>query len=189
MSALPSHDPHPSAHVLLAQTPVLQTRRLILRAPQGSDWPAFRAYATSARTRYVGGARSEAQAAEKFAGMIGQWVLRGFGRFTLVLRTTGAPIGHAGPLQMDAGTAPELTWSLWDGAHEGQGLAAEAARATHDWCFGPLGLRLATTVIHRDNAASHRIAQALDGLARPGAPTHLGPDFVLYRFGPDRGAA
>ena len=175
--------------VALAGTPVLETERLILRAPVAYDWSAFCAYATGPRTLFVGGARSEVQAAEKFAGMIGQWVLRGFGRFTLVLRTTGAPIGHAGPLQMDAGAVPELTWSLWDGAHEGLGLASEAARATHDWCFGPLGLKLATTVIHRDHAVSHRIAASLDGVARADLPAHLGPDFGLYRFGPDRRAS
>jgi RimJ/RimL family protein N-acetyltransferase len=174
---------------VLAHTPVLETARLVLRAPVAADLSAFVAYATSARTRFVGGPKSAAQAIEKFAGMIGQWVLHGFGRFTLIERASGAPIGHAGPLQMDAALAPELTWSLWDSAIEGRGYAREAARAVHDWCFGSLGLRLATTVIHRDNAASHRIAQGLGGIARPDLPAHLGPDFTHYRFGPDRNAA
>lgn len=166
----------------LAHTPVLETARLILRAPQAGDLDAFVAYATSARTRFVGGPRTPAQAAEKFAGMIGQWVLRGFGRLVLTLRGTGTPIGHAGPLQMDGAQPPELTWSLWDAAHERQGLTLEAARAIADWSFGPLGLRHATTQIHRDNTASHRIARHVGGIARPGQGTHLGPDFVQYDF-------
>jgi RimJ/RimL family protein N-acetyltransferase len=173
----------------LAHTPVLETDRLILRAPVAQDAGAFVAYATSARTRFVGGAKTAPQAVEKFAGMIGQWVLRGFGRFILTLRATGAPIGHAGPLQMDTTHAPELTWSLWDAAHEGQGLAREAARAVHDWCFGALGWRLATTIVHRDNIASHRIALGLGGVGRTDLPTPLGAGFTTYRFGPDRNAA
>lgn len=166
----------------LAQTPVLTTDRLTLRAPQASDLSAYLAYATSARTQYVGGPKTPAQAAEKFAGMIGQWVLRGYGRLVMVVRATGAPIGHAGPLQFDASVPPELTWSLWDGAHEGQGLTLEAARAMQSWVFGALGLSHATTIIHRDNAASHRIAAHLAGHARPAGPTALGPDFVTYDF-------
>lgn len=170
----------------LAHTPVLHTVRLTLRAPQAADLGAFMAYATSKRTRFVGGPKTPAQAAEKFAGMIGQWVLRGFGRFILTLRDTGAPIGHAGPLQMDATQPPELTWSLWDAAHERQGLTVEVARATADWSFGPLGLRHATTQIHRDNTASHRIALHIGGKAHASHGTHLGPDFVHYDFHGDQ---
>lgn len=173
----------------LAHTPVLDTARLILRAPQAGDLAAFVAYATSARTAFVGGPKAPAQAVEKFAGMIGQWVLRGFGRFVLVDRASGAAIGHAGPLQMEAQVAPELTWSLWRADAEGRGLAFEAARAVSDWVFGPLGVQFATTVIHRDNLRSHRIATGIGGTPRPDLPGHLGADFVTYHFGPERSVA
>lgn len=168
----------------LAPAPVLETPRLLLRAPERADMPAFLAYATSARTRFVGGPKTPAAAVEKFAGMIGQWVLRGFGRFVLVERAGGAPIGHAGPLQMDESAVPELTWSLWSAQAEGRGLAREAAQAVATWVFGPLGLPLATTVIHRDNLPSHAIAARIGGVPRPDLPGHLGPDFVTYHFGP-----
>jgi RimJ/RimL family protein N-acetyltransferase len=167
---------------VLAHTPVLETARLILRAPQAGDLGAFVAYATSARTRFVGGPRTAAQAVEKFAGMIGQWVLRGYGRFTIARRDTGAPIGHAGPLMMADAAMPEFTWSLWDGAQEAQGFAREAAQAMAAWAFGPLGLTQASTVIHADNTASHRIAARLGGVARPDWPAHLGADFTSYHF-------
>lgn len=170
----------------LTQTPVLETDRLILRAPHTSDLGAYITYATGPRTRFVGGPRTDAQAAEKFAGMIGQWVLRGFGRLVMTLRGSGVPIGHVGPLQMLASQPVELTWSLWDGAQEGQRLTLEAARAMYDWVFGPLGLPQATTIIHRDNAASHRIAAHLGGVARAPEPRSLGPDFVTYDFGGER---
>lgn len=173
----------------LAHTPVLETERLVLRAPQASDLAAFSAYATSARTKFVGGPVSQAGAAQKFSAMIGQWVLRGFGRFTLVLRATDMPIGHAGPLQMDTACEPELTWSLWDARVEGQGLAREAAQATADWVFGPLALTRATTIIHRDNTASEKIAARLGGQVMPDVPAYLGPDFRIWQFTPSRIAA
>lgn len=166
----------------LAHIPVLDTPRLVLRAPQADDLSAFVAYATSARTRFVGGPKTAAQAVEKFAGMIGQWVLRGYGRFTITRRDTGAPIGHAGPLMLADADMPEFTWSLWNAAAEGQGFALEAAHAMATWAFGPLGLTQASTIIHADNAASHRIAARIGGTARPDWPAHFGPDFTTYHF-------
>ena len=58
--------------------------------------------------RFVGGPKTVAQAVEKFAGMIGQWVLHGYGRFTLTRRDTGAPIGHVGPLMLAEAEMPEF---------------------------------------------------------------------------------
>lgn len=171
--------------VELSGAPVLDTARLVLRAPQADDLSAFVAYATSARTRFVGGAKAPAQAVEKFAGMIGQWVLRGYGRFTITRRDTGGPIGHVGPLMLAEAEMPEFTWSLWEANAEGQGFALEAARAATAWAFGPLGLSQASTIIHVDNIASHRIAARLGGLARPDVPAHLGPEFTTYHFTKD----
>ena len=169
----------------LAHTPVLETARLVLRAPQADDLSAFVDYATSQRTRFVGGPKSAAQAVEKFAGMIGQWVLRGYGRFTITRRDTGAAIGHTGPLMMDKAGMPEFTWSLWDANAEGQGFSREAARSMAAWAFGPLGLTQASTIIHTENTASHRIAACLGGVVRPDWPTHFGPDFTTYHFTKD----
>lgn len=37
----------------LTNTPVLETDRLSLRTPQGGDWPLFRTFVTSPRSRFV----------------------------------------------------------------------------------------------------------------------------------------
>ncbi|SDW23065.1 GNAT family N-acetyltransferase [Roseicitreum antarcticum] len=166
----------------LTHTPVLETPQLFLRAPRASDLPALVAYATGARTRFVGGPRDVYAATEKFAGMIGQWVLRGFGRFILTDRDSGAALGHAGPLQMDTTQPLELTWSLWDAASEGRGLASEAALATTGWVFETLTPTVAHTQIHRDNTASHAIARKLGGQVDAGAPSVMGEDFTKYSF-------
>lgn len=169
----------------LTHTPVLETPRLILRAPRASDLPGFVAYATGARTRFVGGPRDAYAATEKFAGMIGQWVLRGFGRFILTDRDSGAALGHAGPLQMDSAQPLELTWSLWDAASEGRGLASEAAKATTAWIFDTLRPAAVHTQIHCDNAASKAIARKLGGQAMPGVQAIMGEEYMTYSFTAD----
>ncbi|WP_309664584.1 GNAT family N-acetyltransferase, partial [Tabrizicola sp.] len=143
--------------------PVLETDRLILRAPQPGDWPAFRDYRASPRTAYTGGIRKEHEAAEQFASFFGHWVMRGFGRLIAEDRATGRALGHFGPMQWEDGAQVELTWSLWTPEAERRGIATEAARAMHDWVFGPLGLTSAHAEVHRDNAASHAIARRLGG--------------------------
>ena len=147
----------------LVGLPVLETERLTLRAPQASDWPAFRDYRASSRTAFTGGPKKEHEAAEQFASFFGHWVMRGFGRLIAEDRATQRPVGHFGPMQWLDGAQVELTWSLWTAGAEGRGLATEAALAMHAWVFGPCGLRSARAEVHRDNAASHAIACRLGG--------------------------
>ncbi len=175
------------AHPQLIGLPVLETGRLILRAPQASDWPAFRDYRTSPRTVYAGGPRTAQVAAEQFASFFGHWVMRGFGRLIAEDRSTGQPIGHFGPMQWDDQAEVELTWSLWSAEAEGKGIATEAAIALHAWAFGALGLGSARAEVHRDNAASHAIARRLGGRLVPGLNPTWMTDGAIYRF--DRGAA
>lgn len=63
----------------LTGLPVLQTERLVLRAPRAADWPAFRAYRMDPQ-RFAGGPKTEVQAAEPFASFFGHRVMRGVGR-------------------------------------------------------------------------------------------------------------
>lgn len=171
----------------LTGLPVLETERLVLRAPQASDWPTFRDYRASPRTAYTGGVKKQHEAAEQFASFFGHWVLRGFGRLIAEDRATRRPIGHFGPMQWEDGAEVEMTWSLWTSEDEGKGLATEAATAMHAWAFGPLGLTTAQAEVHRDNAASHAIARRLGGqIAEDESPKWM-PAGSVYRFA--RGAA
>ncbi|NPD15441.1 GNAT family N-acetyltransferase [Xinfangfangia sp. D13-10-4-6] len=159
----------------------LTSDRLILRAPEAGDLAAFTAFAGSARTRYVGAAKTPAQAAEKFASMIGQWHLRGYGRFTITDRASGAPLGHAGPLHFDMDAPVDLTWSLWSAEAEGRGIASEAARLVHDWMAADGRFAGAVTSIHRDNHASKAVARKIGGVESTAPSPHLA-DAVLWHF-------
>lgn len=166
----------------LTGLPVLETERMVLRAPLASDWPLFRAYRGSARTAFSGGAKDDQAAAENFAAFFGHWVLRGFGRLIAEDRATGQPLGHFGPMQWRDGAQAELTWSLWSAEAEGKGLATEAARAMHRWAFGPLGLRSARAEVHADNAASHAIARRLGGQLDRGQRPAWADHGAVYLF-------
>lgn len=173
----------PTCRPALTGLPVLETERLILRAPEATDWPAFRDYRSSPRTAFTGGTKTGHEAAEQFASFFGHWVLRGFGRLIAEDRATRQPIGHFGPMQWEDRAEVELTWSLWTADAEGKGLATEAATAMRDWAFGPLGLTAARAEVHRDNAASHAIARRLGGRNVPDLAPKWMTDGAVYRFG------
>ena len=162
--------------------PVLETERLILRAPIVSDWLAFRDYRASPRTAFTGGPKPEHQAAEQFASFFGHWVLRGFGRLIAEDRATGAPLGPFGPMQWQDGAQVEMTWSLWTAAAEGRGIATEAASAMHKWAFGPRGLTSARAEVHADNAASHTLARRMGGQISPDIQPQWMAQGAVYLF-------
>lgn len=155
----------------------LRSARLVLRRPRLDDLEAYVAYYTGPRTAGVGGPKPRAVVVERFLAMAGQWALRGFGRYAITDGGTG--FGHAGVMQVDEADAPELTWTLWDGAREGQGYATEAARAVLDAWRGP------DLVVRVDpgNAASLRVAAKLGFVPDPDAvpPAHLPEDIVTLR--------
>jgi [ribosomal protein S5]-alanine N-acetyltransferase len=177
----------PTLHPHLIGLPVLETERLILRGPVAADWPVFRDYRSSVRTAYTGGPKKPHQAAEQFASFFGHWVMRGFGRLIAEDRSTGAPVGHFGPMQWDDAGEVELTWSLWTADAEGRGLATEGAVAMRDWAFGALGLRGAIAAVHADNAASHAIARRLGGAVIDGRRPEWFDDGVVYGFAAGNG--
>lgn len=144
----------------LAGTPVIETDRLILRAPQEGDWPAYRDYRMSARST-TGAIREVGEIWGMFAAFFGHWTLRGYGRFIAVLRTDGTPVGHFGPYFPEGHPERELTWTLWHADREGRGYAFEAATAVGNHLFGPLGWVSAVSYIEPGNLRSQALARRL----------------------------
>lgn len=83
----------------LTNAPVLETEHLRLRAPRGSDWPAWSAFCTSHRARFVGGGSdtTPVKAWRAFGHIIGHWPMRSFGLFVFTLKDDDTPLGMAGP--------------------------------------------------------------------------------------------
>lgn len=158
----------------------LTTDRLTLRLPQAADLQAYTAFCISDRARYVLGPFDAVQAFNKLCAMLGHWTMRGFGRYVMDLGGRG--IGHVGPLAMDDRYIPEFTWTIWDPAAEGQGLATEAALAVKTHLFEDLGWTEMIIRIQPENAASCRIAERIGGVLTDEAAPDWYPGAVTYRL-------
>ncbi|WP_299968066.1 GNAT family N-acetyltransferase [uncultured Roseobacter sp.] len=149
--------------------PILETGRLILRAPCADDLPGFTAFYASDAARHVGGPQKDYEVWRYLAQVIGHWQLRGFGRWMIERKDTPGAIGLVGlhaPLDWPE---PEVGWMVWDAL--GQGYATEAGRAARQHAYGTLGWTTVVSMIAPDNAASRRVAEHL-GATRTTDFTH-----------------
>jgi len=123
----------------------LETERLLLRTPHPDDFDDFAAMlADPVCMQYLGGPQPRETAWRTFCTMLGGWVVRGFGMFSVVERSTGRWVGRIGPIQPEGWPGREVGWAVIT-AVEGQGYAYEAAAASMDHVFDDLGW---TDVIH-----------------------------------------
>ncbi len=140
--------------------PTLTTERLTLRAPRMDDFDAHAAFRTSDRARPVGGPDTREGAYDHFAGIAGQWVLRGYGRWLVADRATDAPLGIVGLHHPDNWSEPELAWSLY-AAGEGRGIAMEAALAARAHAYDTLGWTTLISYIAPTNTRSMALAKRM----------------------------
>jgi len=146
------------------RVPELETDRLRLRLPREGDLAAHAAFQSSERSRFVGGPYDAAASFQHLAGIVGQWALRGYGRWMVADRETDTPLGVVGIYHPADWPEPEIGWSLY-GHAEGRGIAAEAALASRRFAYETLGWRRIVSLIAPDNARSARLAERL-GCAR-----------------------
>lgn len=157
--------------------PTLETERLIMRAPDLSDLEVMSAFYASPRSSFVGGPQSRELTWRSLAQEVGHWQLNGFGRWTLVEKETGAPVGIVGLWHPEGFPERELGWDLYDGA-TGKGYATEAAIAARSYAYETLGWDTLISLIANENHASEAVAKRL------GATYDY--DFTHERFGPMR---
>ncbi len=141
--------------------PTISTERLTLRLPKASDLPAHVAFRASPRSAGVGGPFDAASSFHHLAAIIGQWGLRGYGRWMVADRQTDAPLGVVGVYHPDDWPEPEIGWTLYDSA-EGRGIACEAAMAARDFVYRTLGWSRIVSLIMPDNARSIRLAERMN---------------------------
>ena len=171
--------------VTLAHTPVIETERLLLRAPRLEDFEPFAAFLGSERSRYMGGPVDRALAWRAFCHLVGHWPLRGYGPF--VIEREGRPIGSGGPWHPVDWPEVEISYCLWDPAEEGRGHAREAMLAARAEAWS-LGLRELVSYIMPPNAASIRLAERL-GCSRDDRAQRPDPTDLVYRHPAPEAAA
>lgn len=161
------------------EVPVLETARLVLRAPAARDWPAYRALMTSERSRGLGGPFDAARAFRDFAVEIAHWELRGFGPWALCLKGTDESLGLVGPWFPEGWPEREISWLLW-AEGEGRGYAREAAEAALAYVFGVAGWDTAVSYVDPENMRSIALAERL-GAVRDPAAAPLSPGDIVFR--------
>jgi RimJ/RimL family protein N-acetyltransferase len=171
----------PIAQPSIQGAPVLRTVRLVLRAARMDDFPAYAAFVTSDRTRFMGGPHGAATAWAWFCNDLAQWALLGMGG--LIVTRDGRPIGQVAVCRNPEFPEPELGWFLFDPADEGQGYATEAAAALRDWALGPRGLPTLVAYVDPENTPSRRLAERLGARLDPSAATPEGMATLVYRWG------
>jgi RimJ/RimL family protein N-acetyltransferase len=160
--------------------PTLTTPRLTLRAPAPRDLPAFKAFWTSPRTRFMGGPWTADDAVADWPELARQWDVHGFSMFVITRHGDDRAVGLSGPFYPANHPEPELAWNLWQAEDEGQGIATEATVAARDWFFAQ-GHDTAVSYTHPDNTASHRLAARLGARPDPSAACPYPPPVRIYR--------
>ena len=145
-----------------AMIPVIETARLRLRAPRIEDFGTYADIAGGARSEGIGGPMSRAEAWADFMQVMGTWLLRGHGGWTIEDRETADVLGFVLIGFEPGDQEPELGFML-TGEAEGRGIAAEAARAARDHGFGPFGLGSMVSYVSMDNARSIALVRRIGG--------------------------
>jgi ribosomal-protein-alanine N-acetyltransferase len=142
--------------------PHLETKRLYLRPFQPGDLDVLAALCANPDVmRYVGhGVRTRKETETGLHRMMAHWQAHGFGMWKLVEKETGAFVGRAGLIHLDSTPEIEVGYVL-DCPFWGRGLATEAARASLQFGFDPLGLERIVAIARPENHASQRVMQKL----------------------------
>lgn len=137
--------------------PVLETERLVLRAPRFEDVSAIVGVANDRRIAEMT-ANLPHPYAEKDAE---NWIANAWNGpdhpFLITLKTDGALIGATGFVMPERGD-PEIGYWL-GAAHWGRGYATEAARAVVDHLFADRGAEAVVTWARVVNPASRRVIE------------------------------
>lgn len=150
--------------------PTLETDRLILRAPQISDFQTFESFLADKRSESLGaGNLDRSESWNVFSRFAGMWFLHGYGVFIVEDKITGKPLGSIGPWHPITWPEKEIGWSIWTAQAEGTGIAYEAASAAIDYAFNTLGWKTAVSYIDESNARSIALAERLGATIDPDA--------------------
>jgi RimJ/RimL family protein N-acetyltransferase len=150
----------PTVKYLMPET--IETDRLFLRMFRDEDWrDLYHYYSDEVCMRYtIARTLTEGECWRTMAGMIGHWVMRGYGPYAVEEKSTHAVLGTVGLWFPNDWPEPEVKWGLAR-QYWGRGYARHAASAVlHQaaCCLPELQL---ISLIHPDNQRSINLALAL----------------------------
>jgi RimJ/RimL family protein N-acetyltransferase len=158
--------------------PVLETERLVLRAPAVEDYALWLRIGTEPGCEFIGGPVTPENAWYDFCGYVACWLLHGHGPFVLSRRSDDAKLGFVLLGYEWADEEPELGWFLAREAR-GQGYAREAASAVRSWGLGVLPEFV--SCVDPENGPSTRLARHLGAVLDAAASARIGTG--IWRHG------
>lgn len=168
--------------IALSHAPVIETERLVLRAPHAGDWPRWRDMLRTDRAQFIRkGEADDANAWRGFGHLIGHWVLRGFGSFVVTIKGDDHALGSVGPWYPHGWPEREIGWAIWSPDAEGKGIAFEAATAARSHVFNALGWDTAVSYIAFENTRSIALAERLGAVLDTDAATPNDAPCHVYR--------
>jgi RimJ/RimL family protein N-acetyltransferase len=159
------HDHSPPVSV-----PRLHTARLLLREFRMADFDAFAANLADQDAMAFLGVSDRRTAWRIFGSAMGEWLLRGAGRWAVELRDSGTLVGTVGAFFQESWPEIELGWNTFR-AHWGNGYATEAAKEVVRYAFEVRREKRVTALVDAGNTASLRVAAHL-GMTHE-SDTHL----------------
>jgi RimJ/RimL family protein N-acetyltransferase len=149
----------------MAEIPVIETKRLRLRAHHPSDLNACaQMWGDPTVTKYIGGrpfTREEVWA--RMLRYVGHWNWLGYGFWIIENRSDGEFVGEVGLAEFKRDIAPPLAsgpeagWALASHAR-GKGFATEALRAVTEWNEKRPDPKTVSCIVHPENLASIKVA-------------------------------
>ncbi|MBM7066238.1 GNAT family N-acetyltransferase [Actibacterium sp. 188UL27-1] len=158
--------------------PLLETARLVLRAPTTGDFEPYAQVLASPRARFLNGPYDRNAAWKDYCLSVAEWVLHGIG--PLAIDEGDRFAGLVGISRHPDFPEPELGWVLTAEA-EGQGIAFEAANAMRDWASRAQGLSALVSYMWPGNDRATRLARRLGGQQDLDAAKPW-PGALVYRY-------
>lgn len=169
----------------LAEIPVIETERLILRPHRIGDFDAYAVmWADPVVTRFIAKPRTREESWLRFLRHAGSWSLIGYGFWAIEEKATGRFIGEGGfhDLKRDIVPSiegiPEAGWGFIADMH-GKGIASEAVAAFVGWADRRFDGKT-VCIIDPVNVASVRVAEK-NGYREFGRTTYHGDTVMLER--------
>jgi RimJ/RimL family protein N-acetyltransferase len=165
--------------------PTLETKRLILREWRDDDFEDYEAYrADPVLMKFIGLADARA-AWREMTYMAGHWLMRGFGNWSIVEKSSGKACGHCGPYYPHGWPEPEIGWGLYPG-FGGKGYATEAGTAALTFAYTQLNWKTAISLIASENAPSIAVATRLGAVAESTLVYREVPHIVYRHLSPSQ---
>ena len=94
---------------------------------------------------------------------LGHWLLRGYGKWSVIEKSSKSLIGHVGLWKLPSGPAPEVGW-MSAPAWRRKGYAREAAQSSILFGFEKSCMSGISCIVASDDDISKALAQQLGGI-------------------------